>query len=74
MNDVLREFFKDDKIMFFHGSDSLQLLAGDTYLKYDKRYGNDKILISFGCSEREVPIKVCWNSDQLRNLIRAILR
>jgi len=72
LDDVLREFFKGESTLYFHSSDAMKMLAGDTYLKYDRK-SRGQITLSVCGDDGEAVVKVCTSPVDLRRLIQAII-
>lgn len=72
LGEAVRDIFGTEHVKFFHFSDSLSMIEGDTFLKCHQKSHNEAEII-FGGDNGEVTIKVCRSAEQLRNLIRALL-
>ncbi len=68
--EVLDKYFKGEKSLYFHSSDALGQIEGDTYLRYAK---TGKIELWFGGNSGEVCLLCTTNGEALEALIRAII-
>jgi len=68
MRDVLYKYFKDDRCKYYHPSDAI---ADEHYITYEWR--GDKIVLSIGCNEGQVPVFVCKSSEELESKIKFII-
>ena len=70
MQDVIDKYFKDRNTLFFHGSDALNQIEGNTYLRYVK---DGSIQLWFGGSNGEVCILCTRSPEKLEEVIKAII-
>ena len=68
--EVLNKYFPDGKTKYFHSSDALSKIEGDTYLRYQK---TGKIELWFGGNNGEVCLLCTTNGETLEALIKAII-
>lgn len=72
MKEIINKYFGHDKTLYFLSSDAHQVIAGDTYLRY--QWNSGRIQLWFGCSDyEEVPIKICYDSVGLEKIIKAMI-
>ena len=69
---AIQSLFKGERTLYFHSSDAMKALAGDTYLKYDQRRSSEAVIWVCG-DDGEAIVKVCHTAADLRRLIEAIL-
>ena len=67
--EVIERYFKDSKIMYFHGSDKLRMIEGDIYLRYAK---TGIIELYFGGNNGEVCILCTHDGEKLESMIKLI--
>jgi hypothetical protein len=70
ITDVLEKYFKDEKVLGFHSSDKLEMVEGNSYLRYQKDAG---VQLWVGGNNGEVCICVTSNPETLETLIKAII-
>jgi len=68
--EVLNKYFKEGKQLYFHSSDALAQIEGDTYLRYEK---TGKIELWFGGNNGEVCLLCTTDGDKLEEVIKAII-
>ncbi len=70
--EVIEKHFKEDRMIYFHSSDALRAIEGETFLRYRK---NGVLELYFGGNNGEVCIG-CFRFDsdgeRLNNLINSI--
>ena len=68
--EILHKYFGDKRILYFHSSDALALIEGDTYLRYQNK---NKVEIWFGGENGEVCLISTENMEKIETLIKTII-
>lgn len=68
--EVLDKYFKDDKRLFFHSSDRLVNIEGDTHLSYEK---TGKIELWFNGNNGSVCLMCTSDAEKLEALIKILI-
>lgn len=68
--EVLDQYFKERKQLYFKASDALTAIEGDTYLRYQN---TGKIELWFGGNNGEVCLLCTGDGDKLEALIKALI-
>lgn len=72
MRDAIDEHWKGEPVKYFNSSDLLNMINGETYLKYEYKKAN-QVVIYFGNNDIETAIKVCWTAKQIDDLVKSII-
>ncbi len=69
--EVIDKYFQGKRNLYFHTSDSMAQIEGDTYLTYEK---NGKIELWFCGNNGNVCLLCTTNGEDLEDLIKAIIQ
>ena len=69
MEEVIYKYFRDEPTMHYNTAD---LIQDEHYLRFEK-VGSEKVIISVGCNNGEVPLKVCKTAQELEEIIKNII-
>ena len=68
---VIYKYFKDDKVKYYHPWDAI---FADQFLRWEyHQHERNKILISIGCNDAVVDVKVFTDAVELENFIKLVI-
>lgn len=68
--EVLEKYFKGERSLYFHQSDSHHTIEGDTYLRFEK---TGRIEIWFGGNNGEMCLTSTQDPTKLEEIIKAMI-
>ena len=73
IEDVLNKYFGDENHLYFHSSDALQMIEGDTMLRYVNKNYSGKVELWFCGNNGEFCIYITDDPKRLEALIKCII-